>query len=193
VRRPARVGQNLEPEVIKAEAAWIKANATIRVVGIYLEPERQDVALYSRGPIRDGFAVLELDGDAFEEWLAPRTRKETTHPVFHRGQVLGYAGTERGADRLAKLEKPEHGWALKDTPLGRTWVARSADNVAHRLREVRRLALPLAEACEQLRSLNLSDEPELVRNLAEILTALGRGGQADRITRIAGLSVPRGR
>ncbi|SOE01822.1 hypothetical protein SAMN05421508_1272 [Caenispirillum bisanense] len=94
-------------------------------------------------------------------------------------------------DRLGV--KPEHGWKLKNTPLGRVWLPRSADDVAHRLREVRRLAEPLAEACDKLRGLDLTEEPELARELAELLTALGRGGQADRIARLAGVPAPRGR
>ncbi len=192
--RPAKEGEILPPEEIDARSRWIVENADVRITGAHFEPIRDDRWHFGK-QVRDGFVIVDLIGPLFRPFHPQRQQGKATHPVFQGGRFHGYAGTEIGADRaLDRLGvKPEHGWTLKNTPLGRVWFPRSADDVAHRLREVRRLAEPLAEACDKLRGLDLSEEPELARELAELLTALGRGGQADRIARLAGVPAPRGR
>ncbi|MCA1972098.1 MAG: hypothetical protein LDL44_04615 [Caenispirillum sp.] len=192
--RPVKDGENLAPEEIEARTRWFVETADIRITGAHFEPIRDDRWHYGK-QVRDGFIVVDLKGPLFRPFHPQQGKSATTHPVFQGGRFHGTAGTEIGADRaLDRLGiKPEHGWTLKNTPLGRVWFPRSADDVAHRLREVRRLAEPLAEACDKLRGLDLSEEPELARELAELLTALGRGGQADRIAHLAGVPAPRGR
>lgn len=192
--RLAKDGENLAPDEIEDRTRWIVETADIRITGAHFEPIRDDRWHYGE-QVRDGFIVVDLKGPLFRPFYPQRQQGKATHPVFLGGRFHGYASTEIGADRaLDRLGvKPEHGWTLKNTPLGRVWFPRSPDDVAHRLREVRRLAEPLAEACDKLRGLDLSEEPELARELAELLTALGRGGQADRIAHLAGVPAPRGR
>ncbi|MCA1971732.1 MAG: hypothetical protein LDL44_02755 [Caenispirillum sp.] len=194
VARPAKKGETLSPEEIDAHLRWIFETADVRITGAHFEALRDDRWHYGK-QVRDGFVVVDLKGPPFRPFHPLRQQGKATHPVFQGGRFHGYAGTENGADRAVDRLgiKPEHGWHLKNTPLGRVWFPRSAEDVAHRLREVRRLAEPLAEACDRLRGLDLSEEPELARELAELLTALGRGGQADRIAHLAGVPAPRGR
>lgn len=192
--RPAKEGEALSPEEIEAHSRRIVETADVRITGAHFEPLRDDRWHYGK-QVRDGFVIVDLKGPLFRPFHPQRQQGKATHPVFQGGRFHGYASTEIGADRaLDRLGvKPEHGWRLKNTPLGRVWFPRSADEVAHRLREVRRLAEPLAEACDKLRHLDLSEEPALARELAELLTALGRGGQADRIARLASVPAPRSR
>ncbi|WP_343870541.1 hypothetical protein, partial [Caenispirillum bisanense] len=167
IARPAKEGETLSPEEIDAHARWIVETADVRITGAHFEPIRDDRWHYGK-QVHDGFIVVDLKGPPFRPFHLQRQQGQATHPVFQGGRFHGYASTEIGAGRaLDRLGiKPEHGWKLKNTPLGRVWFPRSADDVAHRLREVRRLAEPLAEACDKLRGLDLSEEPELARELA---------------------------
>lgn len=190
---PARGEGSPEPEVVEGIRRWVAANLTVTCIAFWAEPPRD--RMFGWEPTRRGFLIVETAGKACQRFY-PGLFTKKGHPVYNDGRFFGHANKEGGATQAVQKSGcyyrpvPDHGWKLTMVPgLGRMWQPRSADDVAHRIREVRRQAWALLDDVQALHRLALDDEPGMARDLAELLVQIGGAGEG--VARLAGVPVPR--
>lgn len=195
----ARQGVTLEPEVVEQTVSAVEAGSRLTVIEAMLEA--REPALFGKGYVRNGLVRVSLHGPAFAKWYTPRGNElpRGSHLVYAKGRILGRAAKEGGAEQAARAERylprklAPKGWKLTRTSVGTLWMPRPPDDVAFRIREVRRTAETLKDQITELLRLDLSSEPDMARELAELLADLGRGELGDSVARAGNVPAPRKR
>ena len=104
--------------------------------------------------------------------------------VYHDGRILGRAAAEGGAARAAASQpfapRADHGWRLAETPIGKVWAVRPANDIAHRIREIYGALVPVGGQLDELGAMDLSEEPERVLGLIEGIEQLAARATALR-------------
>lgn len=165
-----------EPEVMERLASDVSTGARLRLVAAHLDPRQRSA--WRSGETRSGFIVMECEGDPWAPWRRPSKAElpRGTHLVYHDGRFLGRAAVEGGAARVAAAQpfapRADHGWQLIQTPIGKVWAVRPPDDIAHRIREVRRDLVPFGDRLDELAKLDLSGEPERAQGLIEEIEQL---------------------
>ncbi|MBP2310455.1 hypothetical protein GBZ48_35135 [Azospirillum melinis] len=190
-----RRGVAHEPEVMERLVSDVSGHARLRLVAAHLDPAKR--SMFRTGETRSGFVLVECEGTPWAPWRRPGKAEmpRGTHPVYHDGHFLGRAAVEGGAARVAAAQpfapRADHGWRLIETPIGKLWVVRPPDDIAHRIREVRRDLVPFHDRLDELAKLDLSEEPARTEGLIEEIEQLA--ARVDALRAAARLPPRRGK